>query len=164
MTRISFNLLGSTLLAAIAGCDDPVLEQRRESLGPDTGNYEEGPYHRAGTPCTWCHAPGGSAEPNFDLAGTVYAHKNTTEALEGVVVRLFDSAGRQTTLTSNLAGNFFFDEDDLSLEFPLWVQLEYQGEVTAMQTPIRRERSCGACHRDPAGPGTVGHIYLWEQE
>jgi hypothetical protein len=148
---------------AATGCEDPVLREREKSLGPDTGAYPEGPYHRAGDPCTWCHTEGGSADP-LDLAGTVYARKRSKEPLEGVVVRLFDRAGRQATLRSNLAGNFFFEQEELPLSFPLWVQLEYEGEVTAMQTPIRRERSCAACHRDPASPSSVGHVFLSEQE
>ena len=156
------------LLAAVASfagaCNEPVLRDRAESLGPDPGHYEEGPLHRAGHPCTWCHAQGGSASPYFDLAGTVYAYRDSNEPLAGVTVRLFDNAGRQATLGSNQAGNFFFGEDDLKLDFPLWVQLEYQGEVTAMQTPIFRERSCAACHLDPAGTSSAGRIYLWESK
>jgi hypothetical protein len=143
-----------------SACNDPVQVDRAESLGPDLGSYEEGPYHRAGQPCTWCHAKGSTASPHFDLAGTVYAHAESGETLSGVRIHLFDKAGRRVTLQSNLAGNFFIAEGDLPLEFPLWVKLEYQGKVTAMQTPIFREPSCAACHLEPASPTSAGRVYL----
>jgi hypothetical protein len=147
-----------------SACDDPVLKARAESLGPDEGPYEEGPKHRAGDPCTWCHTEGGSAEPAFDLAGTIYARKDSAEPLPGVQVRLFDASGRQLTLESNQAGNFFVEDGELSLEFPLWVKLEQAGEVTAMQTPIFRERSCAACHLEPRSPKSAGRVYFVEDE
>lgn len=143
------------------GCEDPVLEKRAESLGPDEGPYEEGPLHRAGDPCTWCHTSG-RVDPHFDLAGTVYERRDTKLPLGGVRVHLYEQSGKQQTLVSNAAGNFFFSEGDLELEFPIWVKLEYQGEVTMMQTPIFRERSCSACHLGPASPESPGHVYLWE--
>jgi hypothetical protein len=92
----------------------------------------------------------------------VYARPGSNEALGGVQVHLFDQTGKQQTLVSNEVGTFFFVEGDLTLDFPLWVKLEYQGEVIAMKTPIFREASCAACHLDPASPSTVGHVYLWE--
>jgi hypothetical protein len=161
VTRIAALAAFAMLLFA---CEDPVLEARAKSLGPDKGPYEEGPYHRAGDPCTWCHTEGGSADSSFDLAGTVYARRDSTEPLPAVQVRLFDANGGQLTLESNQAGNFFVPDGELSLEFPMWVKLEYQGEVTAMQTPIRRERSCAACHMDPRSPTSAGRVYFVEDE
>lgn len=161
MTRI---VVFAASLVLVVACNDPVLEERRKSLGPDNGPYEEGPLHRAGDPCTWCHSDRGSTDPSFDLAGTVYARRDSTEALAGVQIRLFDSSGSQLTLESNQAGNFFVPDGELALEFPLWVKLEQNGEVTAMQTPIFRERSCAACHLDPASAGSVGHVFFVEDE
>ena len=156
--RVAF----AVLLPLTIACDDPVLEQRASSLGPDTGSYPEGPYHRAGDPCTWCHAEGGQAESHFDLAGTVYARADSAEPLAGVTVRLFDRGGRQLTLESNQAGNFFVDDGQLALEFPLWVRLEYQGETTSMQTPIFREPSCAACHLEPRSAESAGQVFFEE--
>ncbi len=153
-------LLAFSLLTA---CKDPVLVKRAESLDPDTGPYEEGPNHRAGFPCTFCHAEGSTARSVFDIAGTVYAHAGTNEALRGVQVRLFDRDGDELTVTTNESGNFFLREGELApVDFPIWAKLEYQGEVTAMQTPIFRERSCAACHSDPATPQSAGRVYLLE--
>jgi hypothetical protein len=94
----------------------------------------------------------------------VYARRESAEPLPGVQVRLFDASGNQRTLESNLAGNFFIGDGELGLDFPIWVKLEHDGEVTAMQTPIRRERSCAACHLEPIGPGSAGRVYFVENE
>lgn len=154
----------AALCLCLSACEDPVLKARAESLGPDLGPYEEGPFHRAGAPCTWCHTKGGDGESKFDLAGTVYDRAGSDRALSGVQVRLFDKHGKTQTLYSNEAGNFFLSEGDLQLDFPLWVKLEFQGETTAMQTPIFRERSCAACHMDPASPERAGRVFLWEDQ
>lgn len=145
---------------AVGGCRDPVLQAKEEALGPDPGPYEEGPLHRAGFPCTHCHAKGGSADPELDLAGTIYADQNATEGLAGVTVRLFDSAGRQQTTTTNEVGTFMLEEGALELAFPLWVRIELGDEVRSMQTPIFRERSCAACHRSPTGPNRRWGVFL----
>lgn len=150
------------LAGVLTACEDPVLTERARSLGPDPGPYEEGPNHRAGFPCTWCHQKGSLSRPYFDLGGTVYARASSDEPLPGARVVLFDRHGKNQTLVSNQVGNFFLEEGALELEFPLWVKLEYQGEVTAMQTPIFRERSCAACHMDPANSKRAGRVYLWE--
>ncbi|MCK6532804.1 MAG: carboxypeptidase-like regulatory domain-containing protein [Polyangiaceae bacterium] len=151
-------LLAAALVAS--GCRDPVLEAKADALGPDPGPYEEGPLHRAGFPCNHCHARGGRASPHFDLAGTVYADKDAAEGLEGVTVRLFDSTGRQQSVTTNAVGTFALGEGALELDFPLWVRLELGDEVRSMQSPIFRERSCAACHRNPASPNRHWQVHL----
>jgi len=154
-------LMFGVLLLATA-CEDPVLRAKAESLGPDQGPYEEGPLHRAGDPCNWCHAKGGVAHPYFDIAGTIYTRKSSPEALPGALIHLFDRKGKQVTLQSNGTGNFFMGEGELSLDFPLWVAVERDGKTTKMIAPIFRERSCSACHLDPASSTSAGRVYLWE--
>lgn len=152
------------LLSALAwlplGCDDPALQAKADALGPDPGPYEEGPLHRAGFPCTYCHAKGGKTGPHFDLAGTIYSEHDSTEGRAGVTVRLFDRNGRQQTAKTNEVGTFFFEEGELELEFPLWVRVEDGERTRQMETPIHRERSCAACHRNPAGPSRRWQVYL----
>ncbi len=153
------------LIAAVSvlawGCEDPVRSARIESLGPEPGTYPVGPNHRGGQPCTWCHTKGGTAR-HFDLAGTVYARPSSQEPTAGVRVRLFDESGGERSVLSNEAGNFYFAEGELKLTYPIWVKLELEGEVVAMQTPIFRETSCAGCHREPASPSSPGQIYLQE--
>lgn len=148
---------------APSACTDPVLETKLDALGPEPGPYAPGPNHRAGAPCTVCHAEGSSARSAFDLGGTVYARASSKEGLPGVKVRLFDSEGDQLGVITNQVGNFFLREGELgAVDFPVWVELEYQGELTAMQSPMFRERSCATCHSDPPGPSHAGHVYLWD--
>jgi hypothetical protein len=153
-------LLGVLMLAT--ACEDPVLSAKADSLGRDQGPYEAGPLHRAGDPCGWCHAKGGKAHPYFDVAGTIYAHQSSSEALPGALIHLFDRHGKQVTLQSNQTGNFFAGEGELGLEFPLWVAVERDGKTTKMITPIFRERSCSACHLEPQSPSSAGRVFLWE--
>ncbi len=154
---------GLFAISVMIGCRDPVADARVDSLGPEPGPYEQGPDHRPGQPCTWCHRPGGES-PHFDLAGTVFLRSDSKEPARSVVVQLFDSSGRTRTRVTGVSGNFHFEEDELELEFPLWVRLEFEGQVRAMHTPIFRERSCGACHGDPASPSKAGHVFLLEDE
>ena len=148
------------LALAVGGCRDPVLEAKADALEPEPGPYDNGPLHRAGFPCTYCHAKGGRASPEFDLAGTIYADQNATEGLAGVTVRLFETSGRQQTATTNEVGTFLLEPGALELDFPLWVRIEFGDEVRSMQTPIFRERSCAACHRSPTGPDRRWPVFL----
>jgi hypothetical protein len=150
-------------VTALCGCRDPVAEARIDSLGPEPGPYEEGPDHRPGQPCTWCHGPGGE-DPIMDLAGTVFLRPGSTEPARSVVVRLFDSAGHTRSKVTGVSGNFHFEEGELGLNFPLWVRLESDGQARTMHTPIFRERACGACHGDPSSPTQAGHVFLLEDE
>ncbi len=81
---------------------------------------------------------------------------------------LAGAAGRQAHrrlhVGTNEVGTFFLEEGALELEFPLWVRLEYGDERRCMKTPIRRERSCAACHFDPAGPSRTFRVYLRDDE
>lgn len=157
MKRLSMSAL---LFALSSACRDPTLDAKIEALGPDPGPYEEGEKHRAGFPCTWCHSRAGGTDPYFDLAGTVYEDKDAPVGLPGVTVRLFDGKGRQKAIETNEVGTFFVEEGALKLEFPLWVRLEHGNETRLMTTPIFRERSCAACHRDPTGPSRRWRIHL----
>lgn len=158
------SLTVAAALTLASACKDPVLEARVEALGPDTGPYPAGPNHRAGAPCTLCHMEGSAASSPFDLGGTVYARVSPKQGLGGVKVRLFDNEGDELGVVTNEVGNFFLRKGELGpIDFPIWVELEYQGEVTAMQAPIFRERSCASCHTDPAGPTSPGHVYFREE-
>lgn len=149
------------VVALMCGCSDPVAQARIDSLGADPGPYEPGPNHRAGQPCTWCHGDG--PEEAFDLAGTVFLSPANLEPVRGALVRVFDAKGHQRSRYTTESGNFFFEEGALGLDFPLWVKVESGDEVRLMHTPVFRERSCAACHRDPTSAASPGHVYLREQ-
>ena len=152
---------GLVLVAVAAGCTDPVAEQRVDSLGPEPGTYPQGPNHRPGQPCTWCHGEGGGEEP-FDLAGTVFLRTGSKQPAPAVRVRIFDRQGREHSKLTSESGNFFFAEGELELDYPLWVKIEGGGQVRSMRTPIYRESSCAGCHGESASPSSAGVVYLEE--
>lgn len=155
-------LAGVVLALALGGvaCEDPVHDERVDALGPEPGPYPQGPLHRAGQPCTVCHGGKGPGSPTFDLAGTVFVSKNDRRGLVGAKVILYDQFGNTDAYFTNEVGTFIADEGFLSLDFPLWVALELNGERVRMKTPIFRETACGTCHADPASQDSVGHVYF----
>lgn len=147
------------LVAASFGCTDPVWDERVKSLGPEPGPHPEGPLHRPGQPCTWCHRSGGEAEPAFALAGTAFVRASSPEPLVGATVHIFESSGRRVSLPTNAAGSFYLSSD-VKLDYPLWIRLEHGGVTRTMQSPIFRESSCAPCHLREAGPTSPGPIVL----
>lgn len=152
-------------LCAVAACRNPVRSAREDALGPEKSGVPHGPLHRPGQPCTVCHTSGGGA-PNFSLAGTVFAHPDSSEPLAGAVVQIIESNGNQKYFTTNAAGNFYVSSDDWSPDFPLWASVGHLcGDLGAtyvhedMQTQIFRASACADCHFEPRGPSSTGRIY-----
>lgn len=152
----------SVVAFLLLACEDPVHADKVDALGPEPGPYEKGPLHRAGQPCTVCHGGKGPGGPTFDIAGTVFLSPSVTQGVWGAKVVLYDKHGNQDAYVTNEVGTFFAEEGHLTLDFPLWVAIEANGKRVRMQTPIFRETACAACHADPAGPSSVGHVYLEE--
>jgi hypothetical protein len=157
MTRRAALTMSAFLLG---GCFDPVHDDRVGALGPEAPEVDTGPFHRPGQPCTVCHGGDGPGSPTFGIAGTVFENQRDLAPLIGATVWLVDAAGRTFGLGTNGAGNFWVVEENLALAFPLFASVELAGETVDMKTPIFRARSCAECHADPAGPGSVGHVYL----
>jgi hypothetical protein len=40
------------------------------------------------------------------------------------------------------------------------VEVSYEGVVVKMMSDVGRDGSCAACHTDPAGPMSAGHVYI----
>jgi hypothetical protein len=142
------------VLALLAGCRDAVHDDAVDALGPEPG-VEQGPLHRPGQPCTVCHGGDGPGSPTFDLAGTVFAFADSPEPLPGATVHLIDGAGRRSAAGTNAAGNFYWLEGKLPLEFPLWPSVEHCGRVVEMKTPIFRATACADCHRTASASGVA---------
>jgi hypothetical protein len=142
-----------------AGCRDAVHDDAVDALGPEQEGVEQGPLHRPGQPCTVCHGGDGPGDPRLELAGTVFAFADSSEPLPGALVHVVDSRGRRSAVGSNLAGNFYWLEGELPLEFPIWTSIELCGRVVEMETPIFRATSCASCHRT-ASSSTVAQIYF----
>lgn len=157
--------IGMALVGLMLGCQDPVAAERIAALGPEQSGVPRGPTHRPGQPCTLCHNLSGGA-PAFALAGTVFVSANSRQPVEGAVVQVIESNGRERYLRSNSVGNFYIGADDWTPSFPLWTRVAFacsnsdQVVSVDMQTPIFRASACAECHADPAGPSRVGHLYL----
>lgn len=158
MTRLSCVLLGLAVLA----CEDPVYDRQVEALGGEDPAVPRGPLHRPGQPCNLCHGEDGEASPRFAFAGTVYRTPGLLEPLHDATVRIIDSSGAQYSVRSNCAGNFYVGADNFRPVWPVWMKLEYDDWSAEMVSSASREGSCAACHRDPASPSSVGHVYLAE--
>jgi hypothetical protein len=158
MMRLPIAVLAGLLLAA---CFDPVHDDRVEALGPEVAGVKRGPLHRPGQPCTVCHGGEGPGSPTFAVAGTAFERQKSLAPLVGGVVRLVDTHSRQLGIFTNEAGNFYVQEDDFTLSFPLFASVELGDEAHQMQTPIFRAASCAECHADPPGRSSVGHVYVF---
>ena len=149
------------LLAAVgAGCADPVADERVEALGGEDPAVAPGPLHRPGEPCGACHREDGGARRAFSLSGTVFRDPRARVPATSTTVRFIDATGAQHTAHPNAAGNFYLTPDEFAPVWPVWMKLESCGSTAEMTSASSREGSCAACHADPAGPKSVGHVYV----
>jgi hypothetical protein len=161
MSALSRLTLASSLLAialASASCNDPVHDDYVSALGGEINGVGPGPRHRPGQPCLVCHDGRGPGKPDFSVAGTVYATRSGTAALEGATVTLQDATGAMHVAKTNDVGNFYITKSEWSPAFPLFVRLESNGKKKIMQTRIGRDADCGYCHSGPRPKGDPLHV------
>lgn len=151
------------LAALLAGCEDPVLQEQLDALGPESADVLPGPLHRPGQPCLRCHAPTGPASP-FTVAGTVFQKPESDLRVGGVEVRLIDAAHRTHLAYTNCAGNFFVSPQEFEPVLPLWVSLNEprQGLHSDMESAMNKDGDCGACHQGKKSPSSAGQVFLTE--
>jgi hypothetical protein len=138
---------------------DPQHQLAIEALGPENPQVPVGPLHRPGQSCMLCHDVGEDATP-FNIAGTVYRDNVSTAPLIDAEVLLVDAAANRFTAHTNCVGNFYVGVADFEPAWPFWVTVRQGANDSVMGSPVHRERSCAACHFEPAGPRTAGHVYL----
>jgi hypothetical protein len=143
----------------LAACD-PVHDDAVDALGGETRGVKKGPLHRPGQPCLVCHDGSPGSPEEFSVAGTVFLQPSGTEPVDHARVELVGADGAKFELESNAAGNFYVSPDRYRPEFPLEVQVHYQGQTATMHSTIGREGSCAGCHSDPPGPDSPGHVYI----
>ncbi|MFT5358229.1 MAG: hypothetical protein ACI9KE_005467 [Polyangiales bacterium] len=153
----------SPLLSALlfAGCFGQPGSAAEDALG-DVDHEPTGDEHRPGQPCLVCHGaeytPGGDI---FEVAGTIYDTIDAQTGIAGVDVIIEDADGQEIRLRSNRAGNFYLDEGDAAIRFPLHVAIERGGERMEMRSPILREGSCAHCHtKEGPNESSVGRVFL----
>ena len=147
------------LIASVAACADPVLDEAIDALGPETPGVPTGPLHRPGQPCVLCHSEAGDAPP-FLLAGTVYVDAESLTPIDDVRVDFIDTFGNAFSTTTNCAGSFFVRPQEYPAASPIWVSLRRDEVLREMETPIYRDGSCAGCHADPVGTASAGHVFL----
>jgi hypothetical protein len=118
-----------------------------------------GPLMRPGWNCnaTGCHFPLGQTKPPpWSAGGTVFLDRKSdpSEGVKGAVVTLTDEEGKEVSLTTNEAGNFYTLE---KLVGPLRVSLSYEGRTIRMPGKAPAG-SCNFCHQ-PLGDAQ-GRIFL----
>jgi cytochrome c553 len=169
-TRIVCSLVMVALAPAVGSCiEDPVHDQAVAALGNEVPGVAQGPYHRAGEPCTVCHGPEGPASTQFSMAGTIFTSPLNTSSsgmlvgLGNVQVLLVDSTGSSPSVGSvitNCVGNFYITPEEWTPSFPVLVGLQSGTTATKMTTQISRATSCAQCHANPPSPSTVGNVYF----
>lgn len=150
-------------LFMLGGCFGQPGSADEAALG-DVDHRPTGDEHRPGQPCLVCHGaeytPGDEV---FAVAGTIYETLDSQTGTAGVDVILEDADGQEVRLRSNRAGNFYLEEDDAALRFPLQVAIERDGERMEMRSPILREGSCAHCHtKEGPNESSVGRVFLRE--
>lgn len=123
--------------------------------GGEHGEGGEGPEMSPGEDCLQCHASG---EHTFTAAGTVFSDPSApaSAGVSGVTVLITDAMGKQVSLTSNAAGNFFTSEP---LSMPIHAELHRGSSVAKMQGAVP-SASCASCHGSPPQNGAPGRPYV----
>jgi hypothetical protein len=152
--------MAAALLALAWAACDPVQSDAVAKLGGEVQGVPRGPLHRPGQPCTFCHDGALGDPPQFSVAGTIYQTADGTTALSGATVSLTDVDGKTYVATTNAAGNFYVTPTAYSPHYPMRVGVTSAGVTVNMQSHIGWASSCAACHVDPAGPDSPGHVYF----
>jgi hypothetical protein len=178
MTRATRWRLAAALACLLAGCIGNSPEQQAaDALGPDTGPYGSGPYHRAGFPCVTCHAGlWWQPSPSMELAGTIYQRSGSGRASSNAAVEIKDAAGHSFTAHTNAVGNFFVTvagsqpqqygqglfEIPWRLRFPLSVRVRERSHDQPMRSRIWSARSCATCHSGKPDANGNGPVFVEE--
>lgn len=115
-----------------------------------------GPGMEPGADCMSCHS--GGIAPAWTASGTLFTDPASAAdgGLEGAQVIITDNGGRELTLTTNSAGNFYTAE---SLAFPIHVQAQFGAHRMAMSS-TSQSGSCNSCHAAPGLLGAPGRLFV----
>jgi hypothetical protein len=152
-------LCAAACAPAVLSPVDPQHDLAVAALGPEDPKIPVGPLHRAGQPCILCHDLDEDATP-FNIAGTVFRDNVSPTPLTDAAILFVDSAGNTFTAHSNCVGNFYVGVSEFEPAWPFWVTVSQGANESDMGSPVHRERSCAACHFNPAGPRTAGQVFM----
>jgi len=148
MTRSTL-LSCSTLLALFAcgtggSADDPATTCNEENEACDIGGCDgEGGQMLPGSDCLLCHTNGGANEASpYTYGGTAFMDIDGLDPLSGAIIRITDADGNVTEVDTNAVGNFYGTG---ALVFPILAEIEVDGQVRSMVTPVQTG-ACNSCH------------------
>lgn len=112
-----------------------------------------------GKACIACHATEPDA-PTFLIAGTVYPTLHAVDLCNGssnVTVEITGADGAKKTLTTNKAGNFYWEAPPSALKLPFKAKvISANGE--AQMFGAQNSGDCNSCHT-VQGNGPSGRIF-----
>jgi hypothetical protein len=146
----------------LLGCEDPVHDDAVRALGGEDPRVPEGPLHRPGQPCLTCHGGSGPGEPEFSVAGTVYAGADDPRPSVGTTVEITDLNGNKFQAETNEAGNFYLETRRFGPLFPLRVALRRGDALSPMLSRIGRSGSCADCHVGFGSRSRMPAVYFRE--
>jgi hypothetical protein len=117
---------------------------------------QRSPLMHPGVACIACHKSLFDAPP-LTAAGTVYAtghEPDNCNGATGITIELTDSTGVTLTLTTNDAGNFYFDT---TISFPIHARLIANGATRAMMGAVTTA-DCNTCHTQFGAQGAPGRL------
>jgi hypothetical protein len=125
-----------------------------------TQGNQESPLMHPGQACIECHSAGEG--PRFTLAGTVMAasHDDTDcNGVQGATVEITGADGSVTKLTTNAAGNFYFEHGTLSTPYTAKI---ISGSKTRAMSASQTVGDCNTCHTAAGDNGAPGRILMPE--
>jgi len=168
---VGFSLRVAPIVAALGlmACESPVNDDQITCLGGEQPGVPTSAFHRPGQPCIVCHGDYQGDKPIMAVAGTIFATPSNPVPVEGVRVRLTDSAGSTKDATTNCIGNWWIDSDAWMPAFPLRAEIvcpstapddpDQPPRRLVMGTRITRDGSCAGCHIGPPAQDSPGWIF-----
>jgi hypothetical protein len=155
MTRLAI-AVAAMLSAACVPEDGPLMSPGEDCLECHGGGREGGGDDGDGALHVWERSSLDDDGPRWSAAGTVFRSRTsgTGDGVRGARVHLTDANGRELTLHSNQAGNFYTAE---RLRFPLRASIEVGG-VTKEMEPFVEYGGCNDCHALPPQDDAPGRL------
>jgi len=168
-------------VSAVPACNNPAEGDGGAGPFDVVAGWSGSPTMNPGTDCMSCHSatqsldclqpPCRASYKPWTVAGTIYGDPNADPeaGVPNVQVLIVDSAGKQLTLVSNAAGNFYTQEP---LTFPLaslMIQstdqrmvMDLHPDFSLPTNPDGTEAigSCNLCHTDPPAFNSPGRIFI----
>jgi hypothetical protein len=131
------------------------------------GACQTGPLMTPGEDCNGCHRKGGNARA-FTVSGTVFSHADVyapsnavdSTGVAGVEVRVTDADGKQLSLQTNAAGNFYTAEP---VRLPLITEIQRGAAIRHMSSSVT-SGGCSSCHTEPPSGGAPGRVFIGANE